>query len=67
MVKRWSGNMQNRGYTFGHRDYGGSQPMPKQNIEQLTDFGRRLAKLRKQASYTQVELAKELGAYFCQL
>lgn len=53
--------MQNRGYTFGHRDNRGSLPMPKQNIEQLTDFGRRLAKLRKQASYTQVELAKELG------
>lgn len=53
--------MQNRGYTFGHRDNWGRQPMPKQNIEQLTDFGRRLAKLRKQANYTQVELAKELG------
>ena len=53
--------MQNRGYTLGHRDTGGHPPMPKQNIEQLTDFGRRLAKLRKQAGYTQVELAKDLG------
>lgn len=35
--------------------------MPKQDITQLTDFGRRLAALRKQAGYTQVELAKELG------
>ncbi|MBB3062438.1 helix-turn-helix domain-containing protein [Microbulbifer rhizosphaerae] len=35
--------------------------MPKQNIEQLTGFGRRLADLRKQAGYTQVELANELG------
>lgn len=52
--------MQNRGYTFGYREPEG-YPMPKQNIEQLTDFGRRLATLRKQAGYTQVELAKELG------
>lgn len=35
--------------------------MPKQNIEQLTDFGRRLADLRKKAGFTQVELANELG------
>ncbi len=35
--------------------------MPKQNIEQLTDFGRRLANLRKKAGYTQVELANDLG------
>ncbi|MEE8060162.1 MAG: helix-turn-helix transcriptional regulator [Pseudomonadales bacterium] len=34
--------------------------MPKQNIDTLTDFGRRLVKLRKVAGYTQVELAKEL-------
>lgn len=34
--------------------------MPKQKIEELTDFGRRLLKLRKAAGYTQVELAKEL-------
>jgi transcriptional regulator with XRE-family HTH domain len=53
--------MQNRGYTFGHRNHWESQTMPKQNIEQLTDFGRRLANLRKQAGYTQVELANELG------
>lgn len=35
--------------------------MPKQNPEQLTEFGRRLAALRKQAGYTQTELAQELG------
>lgn len=35
--------------------------MPKQNIDELTDFGRRLVALRKNAGYTQVELAKELG------
>lgn len=35
--------------------------MPKQIPEQLTEFGRRLATLRKQAGYTQTELAQELG------
>lgn len=35
--------------------------MPKQNPEQLTDFGTRLVKLRKTAGYTQVELARELN------
>ena len=34
--------------------------MPKQNIEALSDFGKRLVSLRKEAGYTQVELAKEL-------
>ncbi|MFC1751163.1 helix-turn-helix domain-containing protein [Pseudomonadota bacterium] len=34
--------------------------MPKQDIEALTNFGKRLVKLRKAAGYTQVELAKEL-------
>lgn len=35
--------------------------MSKQNIEELTDFGKRLVALRKKAGYTQVELANELG------
>lgn len=35
--------------------------MPKQNIEQLTNFGKRLARLRKKAGYTQTTLADELG------
>jgi transcriptional regulator with XRE-family HTH domain len=35
--------------------------VPKQNPEQLTEFGKRLAALRKQAGYTQTELAQELG------
>lgn len=35
--------------------------MPKQRIEQLTDFGKRLAALRKKRGYTQTELAHELG------
>ena len=35
--------------------------MPAQNVERLTDFGKRLAALRKAAGYTQTELANELG------
>ncbi len=35
--------------------------MPKQKIDELTDFGKRMVKLRREAGYTQVELAKELG------
>ncbi len=35
--------------------------MPKQNFDELTDFGKRLVKLRKTAGYTQAELAKELN------
>ena len=35
--------------------------MPGQNVERLTDFGKRLAALRKAAGYTQTELANELG------
>jgi transcriptional regulator with XRE-family HTH domain len=53
--------MQNQGYNFRHRSQWNNQTMPKQNIEQLTDFGRRLADLRKKAGYTQVELANDLG------
>ena len=34
--------------------------MPKQIIDELTDFGKRLVNLRKTAGYTQTELAKEL-------
>jgi len=35
--------------------------MPKQIVEDLTDFGKRLVNLRKAAGYTQTELANELG------
>lgn len=35
--------------------------MPAQNVERLTNFGKRLAALRKEAGYTQTELADELG------
>lgn len=34
--------------------------MPAQNYNDLTNFGKRLSKLRKASGYTQVELAKEL-------
>jgi len=47
-------------YNQGHLMVRESITMPKQNIDDLTDFGRRLVMLRKVAGYTQVELAKEL-------
>ena len=53
--------MQDQTYAFGHPVGQGATPAPKQNPEQLTQFGRRLAALRKQAGYTQTELAHELG------
>jgi transcriptional regulator with XRE-family HTH domain len=53
--------MQNRGYTAGQQTVREASTMPKQNFEQLTDFGKRLALLRDKAGYTQTELAKELG------
>ena len=49
------------GYTLGHHNILEYKTMPKQNIEQLTDFGKRLSNLRKKTGYTQVELANELG------
>ncbi|BBM03554.1 helix-turn-helix domain-containing protein [Microbulbifer sp. GL-2] len=36
--------------------------MPKYMNENLADFGKRLAQLRKAAGYTQKELAEEIGA-----
>jgi transcriptional regulator with XRE-family HTH domain len=53
--------MKNQGYNSGHRITLQDATMPKQNIEELTDFGKRLVRLRKEAGYTQVDLAKELG------
>ena len=53
--------MQNQGYTLRHQNSLESNTMPKQNVDQLTDFGKRLSDLRKRAGYTQVELANELG------
>jgi len=56
-----TGFMQNQGYSPGHHGCVRSFPVPKQRIEQLTDFGKRLAALRKKRGYTQTELAHELG------
>ncbi len=53
--------MQNQGYNTRHLKVSEPLPMPKQNIEELTAFGKRLLKLRKAAGYTQTELADELG------
>jgi len=52
--------MQNRGYNLRHQVISKSLPMPAQNYDELTNFGKRLSSLRKAAGYTQVELAKEL-------
>lgn len=52
--------MQNQGYNHGHLMVREPNEMPKQKIDELTDFGKRLVKLRKAAGYTQTELAKEL-------
>lgn len=35
--------------------------MPKHSISDLTGFGERLARLRKAAGFTQLELAQEIG------
>jgi transcriptional regulator with XRE-family HTH domain len=53
--------MKNTGYTLRHQSILEYTAMPKQNTEQLTDFGKRLSNLRKAAGFTQVELANELG------
>jgi transcriptional regulator with XRE-family HTH domain len=53
--------MQNRLYNLGHPQDARTSPMPKQNHDQLTDFGKRFSTLRKKAGYTQTELAEALG------
>jgi transcriptional regulator with XRE-family HTH domain len=35
--------------------------MPRKKVEEVSGFGERLARLRKAAGYTQVELAAEIG------
>ncbi len=52
--------MKNQGYTIRHLKENEPHTMPKQIIDDLPDFGKRLVKLRKTAGYTQTELAKEL-------
>ncbi len=51
--------IQNQIYNLGHSP-DGIPWMPKKQLDNLTDFGARLAALRKAAGYTQVELAKEI-------
>jgi transcriptional regulator with XRE-family HTH domain len=53
--------MQNQRYNVEHLIVKGVVTMPKQKVDELTDFGKRLVKLRKAAGYTQTELAEELG------
>ncbi len=53
--------MKNQGYNSGQSNTQQGVSMPKQDFDALTDFGKRLAKLRKDAGYTQTELATELG------
>ncbi|WP_444901863.1 helix-turn-helix domain-containing protein [Microbulbifer sp. SSSA007] len=52
---------ENRAYTSGQVNET-SLPMPKYMNENLADFGKCLAQLRKAAGYTQEELAEEIGA-----
>lgn len=53
--------MQNHLYNAGHPIQSWRFTMPSKKHTQGSDFGQRMAELRKAAGYTQVELAKELG------
>lgn len=53
--------MQNQGYNQRYLLPHRAVSMPSQNMDDLTEFGKRLVKLRKDAGYTQTELANELG------
>lgn len=52
---------ENRGYNIAHVNENGYLSMTKQVNDQLADFGKRLALLRKEAGYTQQELADEIS------
>ena len=52
---------ENRVYTIGQTNQR-NLSMPKYVSATLADFGKRLAQLRKDAGYTQKELADEIGA-----
>lgn len=58
---RARGMNENQGYNFGQTQQRASWMSKKVN-ENLCDFGRRLAELRKAAGYTQTQLADEIGA-----
>lgn len=49
------------GYNEGHQRTEEYAAMPRKKIEGVTGFGERLARLRRTAGYTQVELAAEIG------
>jgi transcriptional regulator with XRE-family HTH domain len=49
------------GYNPEHPQYRRSSGMSKRVNEKLVGFGERLARLRRAAGYTQVELAEEVG------
>jgi transcriptional regulator with XRE-family HTH domain len=53
--------MENMEYTLPHLDVDAESAMPKRKDEELTDWGTRLAELRKAAGFTQEELAAEIG------
>jgi transcriptional regulator with XRE-family HTH domain len=51
---------ENRVYNVG-QFYDAKLPMSKYANQALASFGQRLARLRKEAGYTQLELAEEIG------
>lgn len=53
--------MRNQHYNPKHLSTPKGLSMAAQDLDSLTDFGRRMVALRTKAGYTQVELAKELG------
>lgn len=59
--KRARGMNENQGYNVCQLKPKNLLSMTKQVNEQLADFGKRLAELRKEAGYTQQELADEVG------
>jgi transcriptional regulator with XRE-family HTH domain len=54
--------MHNHAYDDGHRIQPRGIAMPSKKSNQGSNFGQRMAELRKATGYTQVELAKELGS-----
>ncbi|MCU7850548.1 MAG: hypothetical protein KZQ89_21765 [Candidatus Thiodiazotropha sp. (ex Lucinoma kastoroae)] len=51
-------NRQNQGYNLGQSNTQQGVSMPKQDFDALTDFGKRLANLRKEAGYTRLSLRR---------
>jgi len=55
------GTMQNHAYNDEHRIQPWRLTMPSKKSNQGSNFGQRMAELRKAAGYTQAELTKEIG------